>query len=60
MNQTPPAPATVPKPPEKHPAPGPVDPARESVAGEEDPGAAVEDAGDEAFNHLPPGLDHPA
>jgi hypothetical protein len=36
-----------------------VDPARESVAGEEDPGAAVEDTGDEAFNHLPPGLDHP-
>lgn len=42
----------------RNPAPGPVDTARESVAGEEDPGAA-QDPGDEAFNQLPPGLDHP-
>jgi hypothetical protein len=36
-----------------------VDTAHESVAGEEDPGAGVEDEGDDAFSHLPPGLDHP-
>jgi len=39
-----------PTPPEQ-PAPAPVDTSEESVAGEEDPGAALEDVGDEAFNH---------
>jgi hypothetical protein len=44
---------------QRPPLPGPVDTAHESVAGEEDPGAGVEDEGNDAFSHLPPGLDHP-
>jgi len=38
------------KPDEKTPAPAPVDTSEESVAGEEDPGASLEDAGDHAFD----------
>lgn len=63
MNPTPPpsAPSDKPLPPaqQRQPAPGPVNTAHESVAGEEDPGAGVEGEQDSAFNHLPPGLDHP-
>lgn len=34
----------------KTPPPAPVDPNDESVAGEEDPGAALEDSGEDAFS----------